>query len=185
MEDLQITELFFSRDANGLKEAQNKYSSYLFTAARGILKDSRDCEEAVSDAFRKAWNAIPPDRPERLGAYLAKIVRRTALDLVRRQTSAKRAADTYALSYEELSECLPSFSDPAKSVESGELTGLLNRFLRSLDGEKRRVFVLRYFYFLSLEEISARTGMSVPKLKSLLMRLRNRLKEDLEKEGYR
>ena len=64
------------------------------------------------------------------------------------------------------------------------LSGHINSFLAGLDREARIVFVRRYFYVDPLSEIAARLSMSEPAVKSLLFRLRARLKTYLIKEGY-
>lgn len=64
-----------------------------------------------------------------------------------------------------------------------ELAGLLDRFLASLDRENRRIFMRRYWYFSPVKEIAADFGLSESKVKTALYRMRNRLKELLEKEG--
>ena len=58
-----------------------------------------------------------------------------------------------------------------------------DRFLRGLGAESRNIFVRRYFYLDSVKEVAGRFGVSESKVKSLLFRLRNRLREHLEKEG--
>ena len=50
------------------------------SVARGILKDERDVEECVNDTCMRAWNAIPPEKPRSLEAYLVRITRNLALD---------------------------------------------------------------------------------------------------------
>lgn len=183
-DDEQIISLYFSRDMRAVSETEKKYSAYLLKTAKNILRDGRDAEEAVSDVFARVWNSVPPDRPAHFGAYLSKAVRRAAIDRVRKNTAEKRAADTCAVSLEELAECIPSGSDPAKETEMNELAGFMDRFASTLSEEKRSVFMMRYFYFYSLKEISEATGFSVPKLKSMLMRLREDLKQKLITEGY-
>ena len=59
----------------------------------------------------------------------------------------------------------------------------LNRFLAELDEEKRNIFLRRYWFFDDIETLSDRFGYSRSKIKSLLMRLRSKLREHLEKDG--
>lgn len=80
MEDEAIVRLFLARKETAITEAQNKYGGTCLAVARRILPDTRDAEECVSDACLRAWNAIPPDHPRSLSAYLAKITRNLALD---------------------------------------------------------------------------------------------------------
>ena len=68
-------------------------------------------------------------------------------------------------------------------TEGKELAAAIDRFLRGLGEEGRNIFVRRYFYLDSVREIADRFRVSESKVKSQLFRLRNRLREQLEKEG--
>ena len=80
MEDQQIIELFFGRSERAIEECAGKYGGYCRTIAGHILTDQSDAEECGSDTWLRAWDSIPPTRPERLGAFLGRITRNLALD---------------------------------------------------------------------------------------------------------
>ena len=63
MEDNQIVELYFQRNADAIKETDSKYGSYCFAIADNILHNREDSEECVNDTWFSAWNAMPPQRP--------------------------------------------------------------------------------------------------------------------------
>ena len=63
-----------------------------------------------------------------------------------------------------------------------EILDCLNRFLTALPKEQKTVFLCRYWYMNSLEEIAKQTGFSVGKIKSILHRTRKRLALELQKE---
>ncbi|MBR2868536.1 MAG: hypothetical protein IKB88_05690 [Clostridia bacterium] len=69
-------------------------------------------------------------------------------------------------------------------MESEILGKEISLFLRGISSEKRKVFVMRYFYADSIKDISLQTNMSEAKIKSILHRTRKELKKHLEKEGY-
>ena len=83
---------------------------------------------------------------------------------------------------EELRECIPDTWSVTSEYENRRLRDTLNKFILSLSEEKRFVFVRRYFYSDSIEDIAKRTGMSVAKIKTMLHRTRRELKILLEKE---
>ena len=85
-------------------------------------------------------------------------------------------------SLEELSECVESYATVETETERRRIESTINAFLGQLVVEKRKVFVWRYWYFYSVEEICRRTGYSKSKVKSMLFRLRGELKIYLEKE---
>ena len=181
MKDYQIVELYWQRDEAAISETDKRYGGMLRQTSYSIVKTFEDSEECVNDTYLAAWNSMPDNRPEYLGAYLAKIIRRLSIDRYRMNRSRKRIAPITAL--DELSECIADSGSVVEEIESKELSGIINAFVNSLDYEKRYVFIRRYFYSDSIEKISSDTGYSISKIKSMLMRLRLSLKEKLEKEG--
>ena len=83
MDDQEIIARFFARDEEGLTAARARYEPYCAAVARNLLTDPRDQEECLSDTWLRAWNAIPPQRPRSLGAFLAKITRNLAINRLR------------------------------------------------------------------------------------------------------
>ncbi len=183
MEDREIVALFLRRDERAVERAQEKYGAYCLSIARRIAPD--EAEEALDDALLGAWNAIPPHQPAELSAFLGKLTRRAALKKRRSAHAEKRGGDSVTLALEELGECTGG-TDPARELESRELTDLLNGFLQSLRPAERRAFVLRYWYLEPISDVAARLGWSESRVKSLLFRLRKRLAARLreyDKEG--
>ena len=66
MEDAQIIELYWQRDGAAIEKTDEKYGSYCYTVANRILCSHEDSEECVSDTWLRAWNAMPPQRPQLL-----------------------------------------------------------------------------------------------------------------------
>lgn len=181
MEDQQIIELFWDRDNGAIHAAQEKYGGSLLHLAERLLHSAQDAEECVNDAYLKAWNAIPPERPSLLFAYLAKVCRNLALDRLDWRNAQKRKAEVVSLTLE-LESCVPVGRNRDK-LESWEIGELLTGFLRQLPEEQRNIFLRRYWYADSIRDIAWRYGYSESKVKTTLMRLRNRLRSYLEGEG--
>lgn len=180
MEDFQIVELYWARSESAIVESSRKYGNMLKGISYSLVTSAEDAEECVSDTYLAAWERMPEDRPVYLGSFLAKIVRRLSIDRFRCSHRQKRGGMNQIIS--ELTDCIPSNENVEHSFENGMLAGTLNRFLYSLDGEKRAIFVRRYFYSHSLSTIAADMKMSEGKLKSILFRLRAGLRTVLEKE---
>ena len=83
----------------------------------------------------------------------------------------------------ELSECIPAPKTIDDEIETKELARVISTFLNSLKEEESAVFVCRYFYLYSVAEISRKFGFSESRVKTGLMRTRNKLLTYLEKEG--
>ena len=184
MEDEQILDLYFARNERAIIETKQKYHHYLFRIAYHILENYEDCEESVSDTYLRAWNAIPPNRPERLSAWLGEITRRLAIDCYRRHTSQKRGSCEYALSLEELSDCVSGERSLEQEAECRQLGEAISRYLYGLPAEQRNMFLYRYYFCDSIRDIAGYVQGSEAKVKSSLYRTRKDLQKFLEKEGY-
>ena len=183
MDDQAILSLFRQRLDAALAETEAKYGKLCFRTAHNILDDPQDAEECVNDTWLHAWNAIPPEQPQKLSAWLAKVTRNLALSRLRRKTAEKRGGTQAPLVLDELAECLPGGTEPERELERGELAEAVNRFLSGLRREERDLFVARYFFAASHAELAERTGWSVGKIKSTLRRSRLKLQAQLKEEG--
>ena len=180
MTDRQIIELLQKRDERGLQELAVFYGPRLLRIAEGLLS-KEDAEECVNDTYLALWNHIPPDEPENLPAYMIQILKNRARDRLRAQNALKRSAEIVELS-DVLSSSIP---DPSLNTEEDAIlaaSGVLNRFLRGLPKEKRILFVLRFWYEKSIEEIAETLGFSVAKTTKTLYRLKDAFKKAL-REG--
>lgn len=180
MDDQSILALFNARSETAIAESQKKYGALCRGVAMRILGSREDAEEAENDAYLRAWNAIPPAAPASLGAYLAAVCRRVAIDRLRGRKRIKRGAGEYERALEELDGAAdPAAPDPADVTE---LKDALERFLAALDTEQRQIFLLRYFWFCGIKEICRQTGKSESAVKMTLSRTRSRLKACLTEE---
>ncbi len=182
MEDNKIIELFWAREEEAVSETASKYGKLCFAIAGNILQNREDREECVSDTYLALWNAIPTAWPQRFAAFIGRIVRNLALDRYAYLHAGKRAQGA-AVAFEELEECVSGKDSPEDETENKRVEEAINAFLADLEKDKRRVFVMRYWYFDSLEKISQRTGFSEGKIKSMLFQLRKKLRAHLESEG--
>lgn len=184
MEDAQIVSLYWDRDESAIRETETKYARYLTKIACNILNDVEDSRESVNDTYLAAWDSIPPHRPGILSAYLAKLTRRISIDRLRYRTRDKRMGSEYALSLEELGDCVCGGDTTQEAVNEKLLADAIGIYLRLLPEDARTAFVGRYYFLDPLKEVAAYCGMSESKAKSLLYRTRVGLKEYLQKEGY-
>lgn len=183
MNDNEIVELFWSRSESALAETQRKYQNYLFRIALNVLADGEDSSEAVNDTYLRAWNAMPPHKPNMLSTFLGKITRQLSIDMLRTKTREKRGGSQYLLSLDELFDCAGG-DDPAEELDNADLGRAISAYLRTLSKQKRAVFVWRYYFCEPIREISTRIGESEGSIKTMLYRIRQGLKQHLEKEGY-
>ena len=182
MEDKVIVELFFKRDSNSIIEADKKYGKYCYKIAFNILANKEDAEECLNDTFLAAWENIPPQTPEILSAYLGKIVRNLSLKKYRLKNAQKRGGGSQ-LSFDELNECIPSNSDILEQLDIKETAKMIDAFLRNLSKKDRYIFIRRYWYLDSIDNICSLTGLNVGQIKMRLLRIRRKLLSKLNEEG--
>ena len=183
MEDERIIEMYWQRQEQAITETAAKYGAYCRAIAMQILQNGEDAEECVNDTWLRVWNRVPPERPLRLSAYLGAITRHLALDGWRRRQSDRRGGGQVAVSMEELAECVPAHRAAESELEAKETAALISDFLRSLPRVECDVFLRRYWYFDSVEQIAGRYGFGSSKVKMMLKRTRDKLCVFLEKEG--
>lgn len=183
MDDGQIVDLYWARAENAISETANKYGTYCRYIAYNILYSEEDSEECVNDAYLAAWNTIPPQRPNRLSTFLGKLTRNLALDRAKYNGREKRGGGQLPLALDELAGCVPSADDTLRAVDDMVLADCFDRFLAALPDQARKLFVRRYWHLSPVKELAADFGVSESKVKMTLLRARNELKRQLEKEG--
>ena len=184
MEDSQIVRLYWDRNETAITKTADKYEKYLSRIAYNILADREDTQESVNDTYLAAWNSMPPHKPDVLSTYLGKLTRRISIDLFRKKTSQKRSAGEYELSLEELGECVSGADATREEVEANLLAEAIASYLQTQSQETRNVFIGRYYYMDPVKEIARYCRISESKVKILLYRARQGLRDYLEKEGF-
>ncbi len=184
LSDTRIIELYFGRDEDAIRETDRKYGALLHSIARGFLTDEMDCEECVSDTYLGAWHAIPPTRPGSLRAFLAQILRRLCINRHRERSAKSRVPSEYTASIEELSEVLSSSDTVESAWESAELRRLINDFLATLTSRERYEFIGRFYMARTLDSLAADMQLHVSTVHRDIERLRRRLREHLERNGF-
>lgn len=183
MEDTAIIELYWSRDEGAITETDRKYGSFCRNMAFNILSDRMDSEECVNDTWHRAWDTMPPQRPDSLRAYLGRIVRNLSISRIRQRTAQKRGGGLNTL-LSELEDCLPSSGSVEHELEAKELAAAISRWLRTLDQDDRVLFVRRYWYGEPLHALAAEWGLDSNRMAKKMLRLRRSLKQSLEQEGF-
>lgn len=182
MEDQKIIALLWQRVERGLEMVEKAFGKRLYAIAMNILDCHSDAEESVSDTYLAVWNTIPPQKPDPLAGYVYKTGRNLALNRLKYNMAEKRNS-RYDLSIDELENCIPA---PAleETVEARELGAAINRFLHTLNPDSRALFLRRYWFGDSVQEIAKDLSMSPNAASVRLGRIRTQLRDFLMKEGY-
>lgn len=184
MQDSQIVALYWDRDEAAIDQTDKKYGRYLAKIAYNILSDQEDSNESVNDTYLAAWDSMPPHKPQVLSTYLGKLTRQISIDLFRRKTSQKRGGGEYALSLQELEDCISGGNTTEQALDMQLLSEAIAQYLRTVTEEARNVFISRYYYLDPVKQIAGYCHISESKVKILLYRTRQGLWEYLQKEGF-
>ena len=182
MEDCQIIDLYWKRNETAITETDTKYGGFCRRISNNILHDPWDSEECVSDAYGRCWDTMPPQRPNSLRAYLGAILRNLSISRYRAEHAQKRFGGAELL-LSELSDCIPAPENTQRTVEAGELGELISTWLRKQATEDRVLFVRRYWNGDSVKALAAEMGLRPNALTKRLLRLRENLRRELEREG--
>lgn len=183
MKDTEIIDLYWARKEQAIEETQRSYGKYCYSIAYHILHDNEDSEECVNDTWLRAWNAMPPKRPDRLAVFLGTITRNLSFDKWKYKSAMKRGNGAMEVELEELLECVPAARTTEDAVEAAELERTINHFLHTLPERDCNVFLRRYWYVEEYSEIAGRYQMNLNTVKTSLFRTRQKLKAYLEQEG--
>ena len=183
MEDNSIIELYWKRDEKAITETDAKYGSYCRAISLRITNNMQDMEECVNDTWFRAWNLMPDKRPAALSPFLGAIVRNLALDRWRRARRQKRGGGETELALEELKDCLPARGRVEQHLEEEELAAAINAFLARLPEADRKLFVARYWFLTPVTRLAEKLECRPGSVKTRLYRLRQRLQEELRREG--
>ncbi len=145
MDDLAIVELYHRRDERAIAESDHKYGGLCRSIALRLLGFREDAEECVNDTWHAAWNKMPPDRPQALGAFLGRITRNLSISRWRRDHALMRY-DGIEVLLSELEDCVPAPGTAQEEMERQHLAQSISTWLDSLEAEDRRLFIRRYWY---------------------------------------
>jgi RNA polymerase sigma-70 factor, ECF subfamily len=166
-----VLERFCAGEAEALAEVYRRYARPVWGLAMGILRDRQLAEDAVTEAFMRAWRAAPSfDRARPLGPWLFTLARRAALDVRRRESRPTRGGHEL-----EQDVVAIEFPDIGATWEAWEV----RRAVAELPSEEQIVVRLAHFNELSHAEIAAELGVALGTVKSRSHRAHRRLAERL------
>ena len=182
MKDELILSLLWKRAEGALDALARRFGRRLQATAMNILGSREDAEETVNDTYLEIWNVIPPKRPDPLAGFVYRVGRNLALDRLRHDLAKKRSS-RYDVSLEELEGCIPG---PwlEEQISARALGQAINRFLDRQPRTHRDLFLRRYWYGDSVQQIARDYEMLPNTVTVRLRRMRAQLREFLVKEGF-
>jgi RNA polymerase sigma-70 factor (ECF subfamily) len=184
-EEGQLVARAAARDEAAIRAIMQRYNRRLYRLARAVLRDDAEAEDAVQQAYVKAFSGIAGFRGEAgLSTWLSRIVINVALDGARQRRRASQLA--IAAQQESSQTHAPHHGapplDPERSLAQREIRTLLERAIDALPDAFRTVLMARVVEGLSVEETSELLGLRPETVKTRLHRARRLVREALEAE---
>ena len=184
MQDQEIIALYNARNENAIVQTQTQYGTYCMSIAQNILHNLQDSEECVNDTWLSTWTSIPPVRPTSLKGYVGMITRNLSLNRFEHLHRVKRGGAEMVMALDEIAEIADPDAHPQKQIDEQEFARILNAFLRGLPERDCGIFIRRYYYVQSVDEIAHYYRLGRANVFKILSRTRIKLREQLAKEGY-
>src|SRR5512142_1536327 len=172
-------------DLGAFEQLVKRYDRNVFRIAQHITQNREDAEDVVQDAFLKAYENLGQFQGQsKFYTWLVRIAVNAALMKLRRRRPERMVSLDEDVKTEEDSmprEIADWTPNPEQQYTQGELKDILSRTIQGLPASFRTVFVLRDVEGLSTEETAEALGLSIPAVKSRLLRARLQLRERLNK----
>lgn len=181
MEDAEIIRLYHARDEQAIAESENKYGTYCGSIARSILCAAEDARECVNDTWYAAWRQMPPALPACLRVFFGRITRNIAISRWRKNHAVRRDAGAQIL-LDELEECIPAAVTVEQAADAAELTRCIERWLDTLDPDRRALFIRRYWHGESVRALADAAHTTPARMAQQMYALRGSLRKALEAE---
>jgi RNA polymerase sigma-70 factor (ECF subfamily) len=171
-------------DAAAFEELVSRYESKIFRLTMNITRNREDAEDAMQDAFLKSYSHLKNFQGDsRFYTWLVRIAANEALMRLRKRRPNQFSLDEPVegdedLMPRELQDWGPS---PEQRFAQTEMHEILSGVIDSLEPDYRTVFVLRDIEELSTEDTASTLGISVPAVKSRLLRARLKLRQKLDR----
>ena len=187
--DVALVERVRRGDVSAYDTLVRKYERQLFRIAQHITQNREDAQDVMQDAFLKAYEKLDQFQGNaKFYTWLVRIAVNESLMRLRKRRSGKMVSIDEDLETDEgtvprdLADWAP---DPEQNYSSAELADILRRTIQGLPRGFRVVFALRDVEGLSTEETAEALGLSVPAVKSRLLRARLQLRERLSRYFHR
>jgi RNA polymerase sigma-70 factor (ECF subfamily) len=174
------------KDASAIALIIRQQNQRLYRIARSILRDDFEAEDALQEAYIRAFTSLDSFRGEsRLGTWLARIVMNEALGRLRRRKPTVDL-DTFAKTHDGGAEIIrfPAANpdlDPETTMAQREIRALLERAIDALPEAFRTVLVARLIEGMSIEETAELFDIRPETVKTRLHRARRLLKDEMER----
>jgi len=183
-DDATLVRCTIAGDAAAFEAVMRRYNRRLYRLARAAMRNDADAEDALQDAYVKAYRALPQFRGDAsLSTWLARIVHNECLVRLRRDARRDNIiplAGDGDVSDREIPDT--TIERPEAAAMRSQMRALLERHVDALPDALRAVFVMRAIEDLSVQEVAQCLGLSEVAVRSRHFRARALLREALARE---
>ncbi len=184
--DAELAARAANGDDSAFEHIVRRHNRLLFRTARSIVKSDAEAEDALQEAYLRAWRALPSFRADaRLSTWLVRIVINEALGRLRRSSAQVVPLDAAMESTDR--ETQQSMQDdpqqrPERAVMRAQVRRLMEARIDALPEAYRCVFMLRAVQELSVEEVATALDLPDATVRTRYFRARGLLREGLSRD---
>lgn len=186
LDDAALVARIRARDADAFRTLMQRYNQRLYRVARGILRNDGEAEDAVQEAYVRAFSHLADFRGESsLATWLTRIVMNEALGRLRSQRRMmERDGSALNVSEAEIIQfpLAAKTDDPERSLAQREILNLVQKITDELPDVYRIVFMTRVIEGMSVEDTAELLGIPPETVKTRLHRARRLVREQLDKQ---
>lgn len=186
LDDAALVARIRARDADAFRTVMQRYNQRLYRVARGILRNDGEAEDAVQEAYVRAFSHLADFRGESsLATWLTRIVMNEALGRLRSQRRrVERGGSALNVSEAEIIQfpLAAKADDPERTLAQREILNLVQKITDDLPDVYRIVFMTRVIEGMSIEDTAELLGIPPETVKTRLHRARRLVREQLDKQ---
>lgn len=184
--DAELVSLAIAGSDLAFAQIMRRYNRLLFRTVRSILKNDADAQDALQEAYLRAWRALASFRSDaRLSTWLVRIVVNEALGRLRRSSAQvvplDAAMDTDGQTLEMQMQASPD-DQPEPAAMRAQVRAQIEARIDTLPESFRTVFMLRGVQELTVEEVAAALDIPEATVRSRFFRARGILREGLSRD---
>jgi RNA polymerase sigma-70 factor (ECF subfamily) len=188
-DERHLVQLAAGGDPDALALIMRRHNRMMYRAARSILKSDVEAEDAVQDAYVRAFRALKDFRGEAgLGTWLTRIAVNEALGRLRERRREHNviafdgSMDDASVQHSATQPEERDADDPEHTAMRGQARALLERQIDRRPAAFRSVFVLRALEDMSVDEVASALDLPAATVRTRYFRARALLREALERE---
>ncbi|MGZ7046404.1 MAG: RNA polymerase sigma factor [Candidatus Aminicenantales bacterium] len=188
MEEQALIDGLARGDLTAFREFVERYKKRIYYLALDMVGNPVDAEDVSQDVFLKVYRSFGTfKRDAKISSWLYRVTYNACIDHLRKKELTPEAVGDEALEARTKSDAplsgSPSFPDPHRSLETGQLQARIAKALENVSPQEKAVFLLRHYDQLMLKEIAEILHLSVGSVKSYLFRAVRKLQKELGASG--